>query len=209
MPRGNGPKRQPFKAAFPAPRKAKRSGAKGFPRAAANLMKARSGDLCEIGLLCMGHAQATESAHRLAKQAGGVGPKNTWSSKAANGLRACSDDHRLVDGANEGEAFRLGYKIRHGVARPVEVPVLHIEFGWVLLDDAGGWRPAPAVSYERPDGLLPVVGVSKWDLMVPTGAFLDAMERYGHINCPGWSPPREGVFTCGCGAEVFALDVIA
>lgn len=31
---------------------------------------------------------------------------------------------------------------RHGVTRPADVPLFHALFGWVRLDDAGGWETA-------------------------------------------------------------------
>jgi hypothetical protein len=209
MPRGAEPKRTAYlNGGTPT---AKRSKAKPptAPPAVIAAAKERSLGFCEVGLLCLGSAPATETAHRRGKGTGGVGKRNVTSNVVSNLLRSCSKDHRRIDNAEVADAERLGLKLRHTVAHPREMPVHHYRLGWVLLDDAGGWRLAPPVSYERPDGLLPVVGVSVWDLMTQGGKFVEAMERFGHINCPGWSTPREGVFTCGCGSEPFALQVIA
>jgi hypothetical protein len=170
-----------------------------------SLMGKRSGGSCELGVVCLGSARATDASHRIAKGSGGT--KAPWAHGAANNADACRPCHDFVE-ADPTAAYANGWKIRHGVALPAEVPFRHWVHGWVLLDDAGGHRPAPVESYSG-EVLLPVVAVPLWHLMVQGGVFVEAMRRFGHLQCPGWSAPSEGLFTCGCGSSVFWLDAIA
>ncbi|MEV6035969.1 hypothetical protein AB0L65_32770 [Nonomuraea sp. NPDC052116] len=185
-----------------------KSNPKTAPKPVVDLVKARSGGMCEIGLLCLGAAPATQRAHRMGKGSGGVGKGNTVSNRAANLLDACSEDHYRIDNAEVADAERLGLKVRRGVALPSEVPVFHFRYGWVLLDDEGGLRAAPPMAC-RPGDLLPVVACTTWELIQQSGAFAEAMDRFGHIQCPGWSAPLEGLFTCGCGSSPFVVLVVA
>ncbi|MFI6594906.1 hypothetical protein ACIBHX_01590 [Nonomuraea sp. NPDC050536] len=178
------------------------------PKNAIVYAKNRSKGLCEIGLVCFGSAPATETAHRRGKGSGGVGPKNTTAGTAANLLRGCHACHAHIDNAQVADAERLGLKLRHGVARPSELPVLHYRLGWVLLDDEGGYRAAPAASHAG-GVLLPVIACTSWELINQDGAFIEAMERFGHVDCPGWAPPRPGPFLCGCGSTPFYLEEVA
>jgi hypothetical protein len=195
---GGGPKRKTApKPATP----------KGVPAAVKMILLARSEGICEIGLTCRGMAPAQDPAHREGKKAGGT--RKPWSNSPSCLLAACRDCHRLIDGLEVRGAEHLGLKIREGVARPWEVPVKLARHGWVLLDGDGGHRPAPTGSH--PDGKrpVPVVACSMWELIQQNGAFIEAMDRYGHLQCPGWSAPREGLFTCGCGSSPFIVQVVA
>lgn len=180
---------------------------KPVSKAAKELLKARSGGLCEVGLVCGGKAQGVDPAHREGKKSGGTG--KWWSNLASNLLWSCRDCHDFIDQKQPKAAEKLGLKVREGVARPWEIPVLHKQFGWVLLDHDGGHRPAPAGSH--PDGKRPisVVAVGTWDLIKQDGPFIEAMERYKHLQCPGWSAPLVGLFTCGCGSTPFYLEQVA
>lgn len=181
---------------------------KALPKPVVELVKGRDETgRCEVGRMCGGLALAQATAHRLGRQSGGVGKKNTTKNVASNLLRACNDCHDWMDKREVRKAQRLGLKVRDGVALPSEIPVWHVRFRWVLLDDEGGWRTAPPASYAN--GLIPVVACSKWELIQQNGVFIDAMERFGHLQCPGWSPPREGLFTCGCGSSPFYLEQVA
>jgi hypothetical protein len=173
------------------------------PSEVKDLLRRRSGGLCEVGVKCSGRAPGVDPAHREGKKSGGT--SKPWSNLASNLLWSCRACHDEIDNGSPASAERSGLKIREGVARPWEIPVRHAARGWVLLDDAGGSRPAPEASHGAV--LLPVVAVSAWDLMLQSGAFLEAMQRYKHLDCPGWAPPREGGFTCGCGSTPFLLEV--
>lgn len=62
----------------------------------------------------------------------------------SNGLDVCGSGTTGCHGwihANPGEAQRLGWSVS-AYAEPSEVPVLLRQFGWVLLDDLGGWSYA-------------------------------------------------------------------
>ncbi|MFB4280797.1 hypothetical protein ACBJ59_36295 [Nonomuraea sp. MTCD27] len=181
---------------------------KSLPKPVLDLVKSRDETgLCEVGQKCGGFAAAEETAHRLGRQSGGVGKKNTTKNVASNLLRACTVCHDWMDKREVRRAERLGLKVRDGVALPSEIPVLHTRFEWVLLDDAGDFRAAPAASYVA--GLIPVVGCTPWELIQQNGAFSEAMERYKHTQCPGWPAPLEGLFTCGCGSSPFVVQVVA
>jgi hypothetical protein len=202
-------RKTPLRAAKGMERKSapKRPRLKGVPADVKAILLERSGGLCEVGLTCGGLAPAVHPAHREGKKAGGTSAD--WSNVPSNLLASCAEDHRLIDQVSPAGAERLGLKLRTGVARPWEVPVRHARLGWVLLDDQGGHRPAPAGSYADGRRPTPVIACPTWDLMVQAGAFIEAMDRYGHLQCPGWSPPREGAFQCGCGSAPFLLEVAA
>lgn len=191
--------RKPLKRA--KPKKAARP--KGVPAGVKKILLVRSGGACEIGLACGGTGRAQDPAHREGKKSGGT--RKSWSNTPSCLLAACRDCHRLADGLEVRGAENLGIKIREGVARPWEIPVKHARLGWVLLDDSGGHRPAPAISHADGKRPFPVVACSAWELIKEDGAFSEAMTRYGHAQCPGWSAPREGLFTCGCGSSPFVL----
>ncbi|MFI7642431.1 HNH endonuclease [Nonomuraea sp. NPDC049400] len=180
---------------------------KAVPKAVKELLKARSGGLCEVGLVCGGKALGVDPAHREGKKSGGT--SKAWSNLASNLLWSCRDCHDFIDQKQPKAAEKLGLKVREGVARPWEIPVLHKRLGWVLLDHEGGYRPAPAASH--PDGKrpIPVVAVTVWELIQQNGPFAEVMERYKHLQCPGWSQPLEGLFTCGCGSYPFYLEQVA
>lgn len=182
----------------------KASRLKGVPDDVKDLLKGRNHGWCEIGVKCAGQSLGVDPAHREGKGSGGTGKE--WSNQASNLLWACRSCHDEIDNGAPRDAERYGFKVRSGVARPWEIPVKHYEHGWVLLDDEGSHRPAPSGAYKG--GLLiPVVACTAWDLMVQGGAFIDAMARHKHLQCPGWSPPREGLFTCGCGSAPFYVLV--
>jgi hypothetical protein len=198
-----------------AERKASRP--KTPPKRVVDLVRQRSGGMCEIGLLCMGAALATERAHRMGKGMGGAGSKGRKVSDAPSDLLdACRRDHDLIDRASVAESYAHGYKIRHGVVLPREVPVLHFACGWVLLDDQGGGRPAPEAAWDRKrtGHLLPVVAVGwSWDaedrrLYVDEGPVLEAMQRFGHLGCGQWSWSAGGPLECACGAVPFVVEVV-
>lgn len=191
----------------------KRTGAKkparpkSVPAAVKRILLKRSGGACEVGLVCGGRAEGMDPAHREGKGTGGT--DKAWSNLASNLLWACRACHDLIDNKQPARAEKLGLKVRAGVARPWEIPVLHERFRWVLLHSNGGVRVAPTGTH--PDGKrpIPVVAVTAWELIQQNGTFGEAMERYGHIQCPGWSAPREGLFTCGCGSIPFYLEQVA
>lgn len=182
---------------------------KSLPTPVVDLVKGRDETgRCEVGQTCAGFALAEETAHRLGRQAGGVGKKNTTKNVASNLLRACARCHDWMDKKEVRKAESLGFKVRDGVARPSEIPVEHVRFEWVLLDDAGSYRPAPAAAC-IPGELIPVVACTTWELIQQNGAFAEAMDRFGHRQCPGWSAPLEGLFTCGCGSSPFYIEQVA
>ncbi|MFI7448162.1 HNH endonuclease [Nonomuraea sp. NPDC049714] len=172
----------------------KQSAPKGVPARVRDIIRRRSEGLCEIGLACRGAAAGTDSAHREGKKIGGTSKR--WSNAPSNVQWACRPCHRLTDAVAPAAAERLGYKLREGVARPWEVPVKHARLGWVLLDDRGGFRPAPEGSHQ--DGKRPIP-------VVAGAAFAEAVERYGHAQCPGRPTPAEGPYTCSCGSSPFWL----
>ncbi|MFG1683576.1 HNH endonuclease [Nonomuraea sp. NPDC049269] len=201
---------------FPAkeqkPRKPlKRSGAKklsrpkSVPSAVKRILLKRSGGACEVGLVCGGRAEGTDPAHREGKGTGGT--DKAWSNLASNLLWACRACHDLIDNKQPARAEKLGLKVRAGVARPWEIPVLHERFRWVLLHSNGGVRVAPAGTH--PDGKrpIPVVACAMWDLINGRGALVEAVKRFGHADCPPRSAPREGLFTCSCGSSPFVVEV--
>lgn len=84
--------------------------------------------------------------HRESRGAGGVkrNSDRPHLTRAANGALGCGTGttgcHAKVEA---GDFPGLGYKVsRLGKDRPADVPMLHALFGWVRLDDAGGWETA-------------------------------------------------------------------
>lgn len=176
---------------------------KGVPEAAKAIIRRRANGLCEVGIVCRGAARGVDPAHREAKGTGGTG--KDWSNLPSNLQWACRTDHDWIDRKQPAKAELFGYKVRSGVARPWEIPVKHARLGWVLLDDDGGHRSAPEGSHADGRRPTPVVACTAWELIQQSGAFAEAMQRYGHIDCPGWSAPRIGPFTCGCGSTPFLV----
>ncbi|MBP2704469.1 hypothetical protein JOL79_11650 [Microbispora sp. RL4-1S] len=188
----------------------KSAGPRPLPVKVVAAVRARSGGLCEIGLECGGLAQAVERAHRTGKGAGGPGGRGRAASNSPSNLMdACRRDHDRVDRAKVTDAYLRGHKIhRHGLARPHEVPVLHAGYGWVLLDDHGGWRSAPAAAV-RGEHLLPVLQISRREYdLGETGAVDRALARFGHLDCGGHSFRLDEVLTCACGAELLVVTLL-
>lgn len=110
----------------------------GDERTSRQLVRARSGGLCEIRLdgICTG--RATDWSHRESK---GIGGK--W--RAANGLDACRQCHRHIT-EHPALAYEHGWFV-HSYADPAEVPVLihnaTTGHDWVLLNDQGDLEFAP------------------------------------------------------------------
>ncbi|WP_326643039.1 hypothetical protein OG884_06195 [Streptosporangium sp. NBC_01755] len=119
--------------------KPKRARRTGPPPAVMALLAKRSGGWCELGIVCLGNAQATDPSHRIAKGMGGT--KDPRSNTAANNTHACRACHDVVE-RDPAAAYANGWKIRRGLADPTDVPVRHWVHGWVRLDVAGGWSPA-------------------------------------------------------------------
>lgn len=214
MPRGEGPKRKTSmspggKALERATAKKRKSPPKTAPKPVIDVVKDRSLGLCEIGLVCLGNAPGTETAHRRGKGSGGVGRKNITSNVASNLLRGCHEDAWHIDNAEVADAERLGLKLRHTRAHPHEMPVHHYQFGWVLLDNEGGHRPAPHASWDRSRGgeVLPVIALTEVHMWVDWDPFNEAIRRFGHQDC-GLHEPHgcEGAYVCPCGAEVFVIE---
>ncbi len=189
--------------------KLKRGKNTGPKRDVKDLLMDRNGAHCEVGIKCLGRAFGKlESAHREGKKSGGT--KKPWSNLASNLLWACPPCHYEIDQKSPADAERHGFKIREGVARPWEIPVKHYEYGWVLLDDQGGHRPAPEVSWDRSRSaqLLPVILLAEVHLWVDWDTFDEAINRFGHQDCGAHEPNGcEGVYVCPCGSEVFVIEV--
>ncbi|MDH2424844.1 hypothetical protein [Sphaerisporangium sp. TRM90804] len=121
----------------------KRSRRTGPSRKVMSILAIRSGGMCEIGVICLGNARATDPSHRMAKGMGGT--KDPHSNTPSNNLHACRLCHNAVEADPKG-AYARGWKIRHGIAAPGDVPVWHWVHGWVWLDDKGGVTPAEVAS---------------------------------------------------------------
>lgn len=90
---------------------------------------ARSEGLCEK----CGQARAAHWHHRLNHGQGG-----TWD--PANGLHLCPLCHERVT-ASDQILFDNGWRIRRRDKRPAcKIPVLHWQWGFILLDSEGGWN---------------------------------------------------------------------
>lgn len=139
MSRGKGLKAAGSELKRAAAKKPKRARRTGPPAAVMALLAQRSGGWCELGIVCLGNAQATDPSHRIAKGMGGT--RDPRSNTAANNLAACRQCHDLAE-RSPAESYANGWKIRRGAANPADVPVRHWVHGWVYLDEAGGWRSA-------------------------------------------------------------------
>ena len=185
----------------------KRAKPNPVPKAAQDLIRSRSGGLCEVGLVCGGTGRGVDPAHREGKGSGGT--DKWWSNLASNLLWSCRDDHDLIDNKQPARAERLGLKVRAGVARPWEIPIQHKRLGWVLLDHNGDHRPAPVGSHPDAQRPFPVVALGVWDLIKQGDSFREAMARFKHQDCPAWPQPREGLYQCSCGSIPFYLEQVA
>ncbi|MGB3414061.1 MAG: HNH endonuclease [Microbacteriaceae bacterium] len=86
-----------------------------------------------------------EYHHRKPRQMGGT--SNPEIGQASNGVLLCQECHRAVE-ARPFLGKLTGFLISgNGIAKPTEVPIFHALFGWVLLDDSGGFEP----THERPE----------------------------------------------------------
>lgn len=177
------------------------------PKSVIDLIKDRS-VACEIGLICLGRAEGVQSAHRRGKGSGGVGKKNTTSNTASGLLRACADCHDLVDRRDIPGAQRLGLKLKHTPTHPYEMPVAHWELGWVLLDDEGGWSPAPEAAIHE-TGPLPVVLVSEDFSIEDDNRVEEAVRRFGHGDCVSYDLTFGQPVECSCGSSLFVVAVRA
>lgn len=136
MPRG-GPRRTP---PCPSPSKAARdAAAREAERLTKEIAWARSGGVCELGMAGWCEGAATNLSHRL-----GAGVLGAWS--ASNGLYSCGSGTTGCHGwvHHEPTAARdLGWRLeRRCRDDPLAIPVRHARFGWVLLDDEGGYAPS-------------------------------------------------------------------
>lgn len=81
------------------------------------------------------------------------GSKDPVTNSAANLLRLCGSGttgcHGYIE-ANRSEALRLGHLVRQG-QNPADVPVLLLQHGWCLLDNAGAVKPCPPPTDEQDD----------------------------------------------------------
>lgn len=127
------------KVAEKATGKAKRR--TGPPAKVMRLLRERSGGLCELGIVCLGRAAATDPSHRMAKGMGGT--KDPRSNTAANNLHSCRKCHDVVE-RDPAAAYANGWKIRRGIADPQDIPVRHWVHGWVYPGEDGSARPTAA-----------------------------------------------------------------
>ena len=98
------------------------------------LIRTRDQDACAR----CGATLGLQIHHRRARGMGGG--RDPLTASPANGVLLCgpgsTDCHGWVEG-NPTSAYRAGWKVRQGID-PTTVPVLHVAFGWVQLDEDGG-----------------------------------------------------------------------
>lgn len=117
----------------------------------------RDGGRCALcGLVLVwerrGQAFGWSLHHREDRGAGGVKRASkgreqprAYLALAANGVLLCGDGVARCHGkvTRNEVPKRLGFSVaRIGIRRPVDVPLLHALFGWVRLDNDGGYAPA-------------------------------------------------------------------
>lgn len=81
--------------------------------------------------------------HRRPRKMGGA--RDAWINQPANGVVVCG--HATTPGSchewierNRGEAIDTGWLIPMGVQRPDTTPLVHARFGYVYLDNMGGYE---------------------------------------------------------------------
>lgn len=83
--------------------------------------------------------QGEQVHHRRPRGIGGAS-RSTVVHNLSNLMLVCSPCHTWLESARSS-AERSGWIVRHGVARPADVPLMHAMLGWVLLDDDGNVTP--------------------------------------------------------------------
>ena len=113
----------------------------GPQKAARDIVGARSGGACEVGLRgCTG--AAVDIQHRRAR---GMGGSRLASTNLPSSLIAvCRNCHSWIEGHLEVARLR-GWSVRQSVGQPAGVPVLRLG-EWVLLDDEGGISPVDLIA---------------------------------------------------------------
>jgi len=117
-----------------------------IPTAALALIRARSGDLCEV---CGRPAESTH--HR--KRGGMGGSKDPAAHSPANLLRVCGDGtrgcHEMIE-SNRTASYENGRLVRQGDS-PTDVPVL-LRHRWTLLTEDGQYVDAGTGSIIQSSG---------------------------------------------------------
>jgi hypothetical protein len=136
LPRSTSLTRKAEPSAAPAPRKRQRH--TGPSRAVVDLLKTRSGGVCEY----CGVRPATEAHHRLGRKAGGT--KRPWINKLSNLVHLDRFCHARITNTNghRAEYEESGFLLREAL-KPDATPLDHAQLGRVLLLDNGDTTPAP------------------------------------------------------------------
>lgn len=117
----------------------------GFPDDVVDLIWARdkgSCVRCGRGLHRSDRGMSWAIHHREPRGRGGAGKRRTWVNLPSNGLVLCNVCHEWVEG-NRKTAMFDGFLVSAlGIRRPADVPVAHVMFGLVILNDHGGWEKA-------------------------------------------------------------------
>lgn len=110
----------------------------GPSKAVKDLLKARSGGVCEY----CGLREATEAHHRLGRKAGGT--KRPWINELSNLVDLDLWCHAKITNTNgrRDDYENAGFLLREGM-KPAATPIEHARLGRVLLLDDGDTRPAP------------------------------------------------------------------
>lgn len=75
--------------------------------------------------------------HRRPRSMGGS--REPWVNLPGNLVALCAPCHRDVE-SHRDQSRAEGFLVSaNGVHKPVDSPLLHFRFGWVLLDDFGKW----------------------------------------------------------------------
>jgi 5-methylcytosine-specific restriction protein A len=125
----------------------------GFSNEVRQLIRERSGGVCEIQAVCQGRAASTWQIHHRRPRGMG-GTKRPETNQAACGLGVCGDCHRLAESQRE-MALANGWLVRQNQT-PATIPLLY-RHRWCLLDNDGGVTEAPCVcgEIETPGGWYP------------------------------------------------------
>ena len=131
------PGRPPKRAQAPVSRP-RRTGATTDTTA---LVIARDGGSCVPQITCRGlWVPRLVFGHRVNRAMGGS--RLPWINLPSNAVACCDTcNHALEDDARP-DWYAAGWKVRHGVTHPRDVPVRYPDGSWWLLDDNGGREAA-------------------------------------------------------------------
>lgn len=126
----------------------------GFPPWVAEVIVERDGGCCARCGLAVTHLErgfAWSIHHRRPRKSGGN--RDAWINETANGVVLCTACHTKIE-SDRGIAYDTGWLIRMGIQRPDTTPLVHARFGYVYLDNQGGYERLTTTEGGGPDPMV-------------------------------------------------------